>query len=226
MSGRASCNADVTMVETSSAESLPPTLRALHEQMTPELMDELRQYAQGRAKLVCRAGRPVSESYARELVDDVHADIWIGDLPWDPRCELLDHLKAAIKKRTWLEIRHARRVSFVSLHEAANDETMPPEMEQTLAFSPRADCDPITLHAITATVCQHLRSLSLASCDVDAVAIVKCWADGFMERDEVMRLTGLSEAAYRSARRRLRRALSSLTSKLRETARDLLRSAA
>jgi hypothetical protein len=190
--------------------------------MTQEVIDELRRYAQERAKLVCRAGRPVPETYARELVDDVHADICVGDLPWDPQHKLLDQLKAAIKKRTWLEIRHARRVSFVSLEEAANDEATSSEMEEILAPVSRADCDPILL----STVCRQLRSLVLASCDVDAAAIVKCWSDGFMDKDEVMTLTGLTETAYECARRRLRRANRSLTSELREAAHDLLRSAA
>jgi hypothetical protein len=164
--------------------------------------------------------------YARELVDDVHADFWVGDLPWDPRCELLDHLKAAIKKRTWLEIRHARRISFISLQEAANDETMLPELEQALAPATRTNCDPIMLCEMTATVCQQLRSLALASGDVATAAIVKCWADGVMEKDEVTRLAGLTEAAYECARRRLRKAIRSLTSELREAAQDLLRNAA
>jgi hypothetical protein len=219
MNGRAVCNARVAMIDSPSAKPLP-----FQEQLTPELLHELRRYAQGRANLVRRAGTPVSAAYARELVDDARADVWIGDLPRAPRCKLLDHLKAAIKKRTWLEIRHARRVSFVSLQEPANDEALPPEIEQALAPVPRTDCDPIKLYALAATVCQQLRSL--VSRDLDAAAIVKCWADGFVEKDEVMRLTGLAEAAYRSARERLRNACRGLPSELREAAQDLLRSAA
>ena len=92
--------------------------------------------------------------------------------------------------------------------------------------APRADCDPIALLAITATLCQQLRCESLASGDIAAAAIVKCWADGFMEKDEVMGFAGLSEAAYKSARRRLRRMIGSLTAELREVTQDLLRSAA
>lgn len=189
--------------------------------MTPKLIDELRRYAQARAKLVWRAGRPVSETYARELVDDVHADICVGDLPWDPKCKLIDHLKAAIKRRTWLEIRHGRRISFVSLQEVANDEAMKQELAAT-----RAGCDPIVLSAMAATVCQQLRSLVLASSDIDAAAIVKCWSNGLMERDEIMRLTCLTGSAYECARRRLRKASRHLTSELREAAQDLLASAA
>jgi hypothetical protein len=193
--------------------------------MTPELMDALLQYAQGRAKLVCYAGKPVPETYARELVDDVHADICVGDLAWEPQRGLLDHLKAAIKKRTWLEIRRARRVGFVSLDEAveaADDESMPLELEQAFAPAPPASCDPVMLYAMTITVCRQLRSLPLVSRDVEAAAIVRCWADGFLEKNEVMRRAGLADAAYEGARRRLRKAIPSLPSELREAVRDVL----
>jgi hypothetical protein len=194
--------------------------------MTPELKAELRQYAEARAKLVRRAGSPVSQTYARELVDDVQADIRIGALPWDPQCKLRDHLKAAIKKRTWLEIRHVLRITFVSLHEASNDETLLAEMEQALSLAPRLDCDPVKLLAITTMVCQQLRLRSLASGDTEAATIVRCWADGFTEKEEVMGLAGLTEAAYKSARRRLRRMIGNLASGLCEAAQDLLRGAA
>lgn len=219
------------MVVVPSAE--PPT------QMTPDLKEELQRYAEGRAKLVCRAGKPVPDSYARELVDDVHADFCVGALPpWDPQCELINHLKAAIRRRTWLEIRHARRIPFVSLPEAAeaaeaaNDETEQPELEQSLESAPRTGCDPAQLYEITVAVCRQLRTLALDSGDAGAAAIVKCWADGFMAKDEIKRLAGLTEVAYMRARRRLRRAIrnrraiESLTPELRKAAQDLLRSAA
>jgi hypothetical protein len=205
------------------AEPSPSTLQALEAQATPELMQQLQRYAQARAKLVRRAGSPVSETYARELVDDVYADTRIGDLPWDPQCGLLDHLRRAIKRRTWLEIRHAHRVSLVSL-EAANDETMSPQIERALARAPRSDCNPTLLHAVAAAICQQLRSL--VSRDVGAAAIVRCWADGFVEKAEVLELTGLTKAAYNCARERLRNACSVLPSELREAAQDVLRDAA
>lgn len=209
------------MDEVPCVESPPAsTLWAIQEQMTPNLIDELLRYAQDRAKLVWRAGRPVSETYARELVDDVHADICVGDLPWDPKCKLLDHLKAAIKRRTWLEIRHGRRVSFVSLQEVADDEAM----EQAFASTARADCDPIVLSAMSDTVCQQLRSVLASDIDIAAAAIAKCWSDGILEKDEIMRLTGLTGSAYECARRRLRRAIRRLASELRDAAHHLLQS--
>jgi hypothetical protein len=80
------------------------------------------------------------------------------------------------------------------------------------------------LYAMTTTVCQQLRSL--VSRDVDAATIVKCWSDGFLDKDEVMRITGLTETAYKGARERLRNTCRGLPSELREAAQDLLRSAA
>jgi hypothetical protein len=50
--------------------------------------------------------------------------------------------------------------------------------------------------------------------------------DGFMEKHEVMRLTGLGEAAYNCAREKLRSTSCGLPLELRETARDVLRSVA
>src|SRR5688572_16301635 len=76
------------------------------------------------------------------------------------------HLKAAIKKRTWLEIRRACRVSLVSFEEAANDQTMAPQIERALASAPRTGCHPVMLHAMTATVCEQLGPL--VSRDVEA----------------------------------------------------------
>src|SRR5678815_5632899 len=68
-------------------------LRAIEEQTTPDLMKRLRKYAQTRVNMLRLAGSSVSATSARELVDDAHADTWVGDLPWDPlQCSLLEHL--------------------------------------------------------------------------------------------------------------------------------------
>ena len=153
----------------------PPTTRlALEEQTTPELIKRAQQYAQTRVILVRHAGRPVSKTYARELVDDAHADTWTGDLPWDPsQCTLLEHLCQAIKHRTWLEIRHGRRVPLVSLHGPATDGTTSRQLEHALAQATQGDCRPIALYVISATVCQELRRLVFN--DPEAAAVLRCW---------------------------------------------------
>jgi hypothetical protein len=198
--------------------------QALEEQTTPELMKRARKYAQTRATLVRRAGRPVSKTYARELVDDAHADTWTGDLPWDPsQCSLLEHLCQAVKHRTWLEIRHVRRAPFVSLHGPANDGTTAPQIERALARATQGDCSPIIMRAISAAVCQELRRL--VPNDHEAAGLLQCWEEGLISRDEVLQRTGLSESAYERARKRLLYLSRYLTPTLRESAQDLLRSA-
>ena len=206
----------------------PATLRAIEHQATPEVKREALEYARGRVKMLRWAGRPVSATSARELVDDVHADTWTGDLPWDPaQYSLLEHFRQAIKQRTWLEIRHANRIAFVPLREAANEEVVPDqlvseEVEQTLAAAIRDRCAPSRLLATLDATCQELGAR--VGC-AEAGAVAQCWADGVTERNAVTRRTGLTNAAYERARKRLLYAGRSLSSELCEAVHDLLRSA-
>lgn len=202
----------------------PSTLQALEEQTTPELLNQLRRYAQVCERKVRHAGQPVPDTYARELVDDVHADTRIGVLPWDPARSLVDHLRNEIKRRTWQEIRRARRVAIVSLHEAANDEAMSPQVERALARAPQSDCNPLTLYVMAATVCQQLRRL--VPRDLEIAAVVTCWEEGSVEQSEILRRTSLTKAAFECVRQRLRNTIRKLPTELRESAQDLLRSAA
>src|SRR5215510_14197325 len=132
----------------SSGAPLPATRDALRDQTTRELMTQAQQYAQTRVALVRRAGKAVPKTYARELVNDAHADTWTGDLPWDPsQCSLLVHLCQAIRYRTWAEIRRMRRVPLVSLHGSANDGTTSRQIERALAPATHGSCRPVILCA-------------------------------------------------------------------------------
>jgi hypothetical protein len=207
-----------------SSEPPPSTLRALKQQMTPKLRKELLRYAQKRAQLLRHAGVPVSEMYAQELVDDAHADTRVGLLLWNPlQCELDEHLGQAIKKRTWRELQRARRIMFVSLQEAANDETVLPQMEHALAHASQSGCNPIRLYEMASMACQQLQLLLPHNTEI--AAVVKCWEKGIVERNEIMKITGLTEVAYQRARKRLLYTSRHLPSELREAAQDLLRSA-
>jgi hypothetical protein len=181
------------------------------ERIAPELKAELERYAIRRAAMVRRAGIPVPASYASELIDDVWADTLTGLSPWDPRRELLEHLKNAIRKRTWLEIRRAHRFPLVPLHEPTEAEF--PAQEP--------DSRRVILAAVTAAVCREL--WPLVSCDIDARAIMTSWLNGSVEKAEVMQFTRLSNSAYMSARRRLRLMLRGVTPEVRQAALDLLR---
>jgi hypothetical protein len=130
----------------------------------------------------------------------------------------LQHLKNAIKRRTWLEIRHAHRGPFVPLQKAANDEYLEP----AVGHEPRSRS--ILLHAITTRLVQELRAF--VGRDVEARAVLTSWAEGYLEKDEIVRRVGLSDLAYKCARQRLGSLARSLTPELCETARDLLNRAA
>lgn len=210
------------------SSALPPaaTLRALEEQLSPELSGLVRRYAEARVSMLRLAGKPMAKSYARELADDSIANTWTGAAPWDPaRCSLLVHLRGAVRQRTWQEVVHAFRVTRVSLDEPANDETGTlTQVEHALAEAQRGDCCPIKLRETLTTVCQDLRSL--AGNDDDAMAILECWDAGTTERQDVLSRAGLADDAYDRARERLfymsRR---HLPPELREVVTDLLRNA-
>jgi hypothetical protein len=205
----------------------PATLRAIEQQATPAVKRKAEDYARVRVELLLWAGRPVSMMGARELVDDAHADTWSGLLAWDPsRCSLLEHLRQSIKKRTWMEIRHGHRVSFVPLFEPENDEAeqiVSEEVENALAEASHGNCDPFLMDAVLAKICQELRPR--VSHDDAAAFVVQCWEKGSVERGIVMALTGLTAVAYERARKRLFYAIRTLSSELREVAKDLLRNA-
>jgi hypothetical protein len=201
-----------------------PTQKALAAQTTPALLKELLRYARGRVKLLRRAGRPVSRTLARELLDDAHADTLLGEVPWDPsKCSLLKHLRREIRKRTWLELRHARSFKLQSLHEPSNDEEVSPDVERALQNLTPSDCDPNMLSALTAMVCQQLGIL--VHRDYEAATVAACWEAGYMERDEIIHRTGLTEAAHERARKRLLYASRSLSPDIHETVHDILKSA-
>lgn len=181
------------------------------EQITPELRAELKRYARRRADMVRRAGVPVPASYASELVDDVWADTQTGLLPRDPRRELLEHMRNAIRRRTWLEIRRARQLPFVPLHEMAELEL--PAQEP--------DSRRVLLADIAGAVYREL--WPLVSCDVDALAIMASWRSESVEKTEVMQYAKLSDSAYGSALRRLRLMLRGVTPELRQAALELLK---
>ena len=179
--------------------------------ITPELRVELERYARRRADMVRRAGVAAPASYASELVDDAWADTQTGLLPRDPRRELLEHMRNAIRRRTWLEIRRARQLLFVPLHETAEVELPAQEL----------DSRRVILADIAAALCREL--WPLVSYDVDARAVLASWMNESMEKAEIMQFAKLSASAYGSALRRLRLMLRGITPEVRQAALELIR---
>ncbi len=61
--------------------------------------------------------------------------------------------------------------------------------------------------------------------DRDAIAMLWCWQQSILDRDEVMAIVALDESRYQRARKRLLYLAKHLPPELREAAQDLLRSA-
>ncbi|MBZ0231420.1 MAG: hypothetical protein K8M05_03655 [Deltaproteobacteria bacterium] len=158
-------------------------------------------------------------------MQDALGDTWKGTLRWDPaRRSLLDHVRNAIRWRAWTDARHARRFPHVAWNTAANDEAAIRIEVEVLDASPADDAGPLILVGLIVTLAAELRRL-VADDDGDAAAILLCWADSIVERDEVLERTGLTTAQYKAARKRLLYLAERLPPELREVARDILRSA-
>lgn len=198
--------------------------RALREQYTDDLRKEAKRYAESRMPMVRRAGIPAPKNYPDELVDDAITDTWLGEAPWDPQsCPLLVHIRGVIKTRTWLEIRRALRFERLSIDVPEDHPTWAKYIEPALAHASFGDCRAILLCSMTATVCAELRRIDLA--DVDAHATLECWENGFVERNEVMMLTGLDENSYKAARKRILARAKRLPAELYDVLLDILRRA-
>jgi hypothetical protein len=177
--------------------------------------------------LLRRAGCAVPKDYARELVDDAHADTWCGRLAWDPtRCDLLVHLRGAIYSRTWAELRRTARHPHFSIDAPANDRAWTighAEVEHALANAVPGSGTPVVFCAMLARVCDELRRM--VGDDRDASSVVWCWQQSILDRDQVMAIIGFDEARYQRARKRLLYLARNLPPELREAAQDQLRSA-
>lgn len=199
----------------------PATLRALDEQNTSELRIEVRRFTESRVRCVRNVGQPIPKNYATELIDDAITSTWLGITRWDPeRCSLLAHVRTAILDRTSKEIRRGRRFPHVPIH-AAND--LPDAAQIEHALEAEGNSAPITFVGLVFRVASELKMVTCG--DEDAQALLGCWHAGVIDRDDVIARTSLTPAAYIAARRRLLSLSKRLPTDLRESARELLRSA-
>ncbi len=203
--------------------------RELRVQFTSQLNTELRHHAEYRARMVRAAGRacPPPARYARELVHDAYTDTWSGERAWDPlRCSLAEHLRGVIDSRTWNETKVSRQYTSLDARPIANDNEDRGGDDRLALLdklsASHEDISSVALPALVARTCHELRQ---ATREHDCIAIVRAWELGFIERDEILELTGLDDAAYRRARGRLFYIAGDLPDELRQLVRDYMRSA-
>lgn len=210
----------------------PPSavLDAFREQLTPEFLRRARRYARKRAKLVREVGRRNDPQHHEDLVQQALSDTWSGVAGWEPsETPLLDHVRDLIKQRTYNERRSLKVRTYVSLHapmRAANDEVsgtlLTIEEQLTEAHVARRGINRVLLTDVFDRVLTELHRL--AARDEKARAILGCWASGISEPADVMTLTGLSDAEFGRARKRILYLARHLPPELRDAAEELLRS--
>jgi len=203
--------------------TLPDIQRALDEHYTIAVRETVHRFAEWRAALVRMAGRPVPKDYAKELAHDAYTSIWLGLRGWDPERIPLDaRLCWIIKDRSWWEIRQAKKRRHVSFDLAIHDPAL--DVEAAIAIDVAASATDHTRFEIAGLYRQVIASLhELARDDENARAILRCWAQGFVEHDDIRALTGLTKPAFRAAYDRILRLAKRLPPELREAALELLR---
>ena len=185
---------------------------AFDEQATDEAMAQVFAFAASYAAMIENATRRRDPLIARELALDALADTFDGRVTWDPvAAPLVAHLCQVVRSRTSHELERAKRFRHVSLE---RDRSMALEQATSDAMAAANDEDR------EATVVRARRSLDavrrLAVCDPAVVMLLDAFDEGVIDRQGVMRFTGMSPAAYENAVRRMRR----LSKKVRRELRD------
>ena len=195
---------------------------AFAEQASEELIRTACRYARQRAVIVRKAGRRIDNLYARELVQDALSDIWSGAVAWDPsKSTLLREVRDVVRSRSWKDAQWAKRAPHVSLE--LNDTCAAITAAASHQFTAPGQAIPFMISELTETVVTELQRL--AKGDAAATAVLAAWADGIVERTEVIEYAGLTPHEYRMARARLAYLVRKLPSSVDEAARTLLRSA-
>ena len=195
-------------IETGAGEFAPDDnwIAELEAQLTPTLIDSLRNYARMRAFAVAIAGRKVDDYYARELVQDAIGDTWSGLLCWEPaRCTLEHHLIRAIQSRT---DKH-RKQAKASPHDALGDATTASRAAEVDASSLVADPDHAAQRVYSRETMAVLRARLVG--DKQAFRVLAAYEAGATKKADVLAFTGMKERTYNNAHARLKRIVRTLT---------------
>ncbi len=205
----------------SSAPPLEVRHAAFRHEINPAVLAAAVRYAEERSKMVRKAGGRVDRYYARELVQDALADIWIGGVAWDPaRCPLRQKILDVVKWRSAQEAQGCRKRPHFSMD--LTETPVSREAEKALAHASSGSLTPIALSALARSVVSQLRQL--AKGDPAATAVLEAWVDGDFDPEDVRARTGLSDKAYRAARARLTYFVRDMPAYLRDAAVSALRS--
>lgn len=183
-------------------------------QLTDALAASVGAFAKKRAGWVEGKSKRKDHLLWRELLNDALNDTWTGDVTWDPTKAPLDlHLKRVIRSRTSMMMKHLTRFPRVSANAPRLD--LEREMSEAMAVE-RASEQAVDLRRYVDGVIGTL--LMLAAGDELVVKILSCFAEGLVDRREILRHTGMSQTEYHNARRRMLAFVERLPQNLREEA--------
>lgn len=175
-------------------------------QLTPTLIDRLRNYATPRALAVASAGRKVDDYYTRELVQDAIGDTWAGILRWDPaRCALEFHLLRAIQSRTDKHRKHA----VDNPHDALGDENGASRRAEQDASDLVADPQHAVQRVYAHETMTQIRAASAG--DKAVLRVLDAYDAGAQTKHDVLAFTRMKERTYHNAHIRLRRIVRNMT---------------
>jgi len=139
-----------------------------------------------------------------------------GKLTWDPdRVNLEGFLLASMSREITHEVRHATRFPHASIDdETRNQEQLEEEASNALAAQ-RESRNEESVEPCWSLFVREMRTR--AARDAGVLAIVDAYAKGATTRADVMRLTGMSKAAYHAAYQRMVRVAKKLDPETLET---------
>jgi hypothetical protein len=151
-----------------------------------------------------------------DRLNTVYMKLLDGKLTWDPsRVNLEGFLLWAISREINHEVRHTIRFPHVSVDDETRNQD---QLEEQASEALTAQRESKREEPVEPCWILFLREMrKQAADDKGVMAIVDCYSKGVTTRAEIMKLTGMSKAAYHAAYQRMVRIAKKLDAELLET---------
>lgn len=196
---------------------------AFEEQATKKMLEKLHRAARTRLRTFAGRTGHVNKDDVEDAVMSVLKDTLRGVLPWDPAKKTLEHHALdAIRFRVRDRWEKEQRRKHDLLDEDEHDRSVAERAAAgaVVPSSPVASDRERRIQEVHDEVIAWLRPHCLGKPEV--LVLLESYLQGITDRDEVLRETGMSEATYHNARRRLGRLVQDMPAKLRDAALDAL----
>lgn len=214
------------------AKPIPPPpdiLDRLHRELTDHLLERVKRYARRRVGAKRVAGIPCFDPdlEAEHMATEAAALTVLGHRTWNPSVPLFQHLCGVVRSVSAEAIEHHNRVHTdvlgrLSLDDSHGDDA---KLDARLVRDHGSDHARRPARAVSLADArdQLVAGLRvLARGDAHVTMLLDAYESGCEERADVLDVTGMSESAYRNARRRLDRMVDALPDTLKDGAMDAL----